>query len=205
MIYFLQDPTTLEIKIGYTGDETADGRLSKLQTGNPRDLVLLATMPGDRKVDAALKQRFSPHCVRGEWFLPAPELLEVVLGARRREPAHAVIVGRGTTRVPRLAAFEKSSLIAPRLCFLASIAVGFPLSIYFIRDSLLGGEDCYQVMPDDEFAPETKDFYEWYCVTHSERWPTAEEAAAKFVDGWLAWNVRVTHVRETPENEGRDR
>ena len=88
MIYFLQDPTTLEIKIGYSGKDEPDERIGKLQTGNPRELVLLLTHPGDRSFERILHKQFAFLHVQGEWFKPGPELLSYML--RSVQPAQPV-------------------------------------------------------------------------------------------------------------------
>lgn len=82
MIYFIQDSANLAIKIGFTGSReevAAEMRLKALQTGNPSRLILLATMPGDKAVEGQLHQRFDAHCVAGEWFKPAPDLIRFIL------------------------------------------------------------------------------------------------------------------------------
>lgn len=45
MIYFLQDDSNLNIKIGHTASDPEERR-KQLQTGNSAGLVLLATMEG---------------------------------------------------------------------------------------------------------------------------------------------------------------
>jgi hypothetical protein len=79
MIYFVQDQATCFIKIGYAAE--ARNRLSGLQVGNPLQLVLLATMPGDRDSEAALHRRFAEYHTRGEWFRPGPNLLRFLFSS----------------------------------------------------------------------------------------------------------------------------
>lgn len=84
MIYFVQDSKTWAIKIGFT-DGDPNTRAASLQTGNAAKLVLLATMPGDRSVEAALHRQFADARLAGEWFNPVPELLRAVLECKWRE------------------------------------------------------------------------------------------------------------------------
>lgn len=78
MIYFLQDSATLNIKIGFTSGD-ADARKAALQTGNPSPLVLLGTAEGEAFAESALHRRFAAFRVAGEWFLPAPPLIEAIV------------------------------------------------------------------------------------------------------------------------------
>ena len=79
MIYFLQDPVTCDIKIGFTDGDDALGRVDSLQTGNSRPLVLLATRDGTKADEAALHKRFAAARGIGEWFRPVPALVEYLL------------------------------------------------------------------------------------------------------------------------------
>lgn len=86
MIYFVQDPTTHEIKIGFTDGE-ADHRRKQFQTGNPRELILLLTTDGDRPQETELHERFKSSRGLGEWFKPTPELLQFILKSQAEEAA----------------------------------------------------------------------------------------------------------------------
>lgn len=79
MIYFIQDTRTNAIKIGFTSGESADNRLSALQTGNPGQLVLLMTMEGEQSAEAELHRKFSSSRIAGEWFHPAADLVQFML------------------------------------------------------------------------------------------------------------------------------
>lgn len=92
MIYFIQDTTVLNIKIGFTDGDPAD-RLKALQTGSPAPLVLLYTMRGDMDLERRLHERFASARVHGEWFRPAPALLLFLLDAATRDlPPHDVLI-----------------------------------------------------------------------------------------------------------------
>lgn len=75
-LYFIQCATG-PIKIGHTSN--TDNRLSNLQMGNPNLLTLLAWVMVDDApaVEKMLHERYREHWIRGEWFSPAPEILEL--------------------------------------------------------------------------------------------------------------------------------
>lgn len=87
-VYFIQDEG-VDIKIGFS-ERDPMARLSAMQTGNPRELRLLAFMDGSRSTEAMLHEKFSEFRVRGEWFRPEPYLLgfisAVALISRHGEP-----------------------------------------------------------------------------------------------------------------------
>jgi len=85
--YFVQAETGGPIKIGKA--TTIANRLSTLQTGCPEKLLCLGTISGD--VEKELHARFATHRLHGEWFAPAPVLLEYI-------EKHAM---RDATVVPR--------------------------------------------------------------------------------------------------------
>lgn len=61
------------VKIGYSTNPVA--RVKELQTGNPRELVLVATMKGTEADEKALHQRHIKLNLLGEWFRKAPSLI----------------------------------------------------------------------------------------------------------------------------------
>ncbi len=79
MIYFIQDDSILNIKIGHTAANDAGERLRALQTGSPSGLVLLYSMPGGPDLEKQLHQRFAEARVQGEWFRPVPYLIRFIL------------------------------------------------------------------------------------------------------------------------------
>jgi hypothetical protein len=74
VIYFIQDRSTLLIKIGYTAAEPIH-RLAQLQVGCPGGLVLLCAADGDREKEISLHKQLASSRERGEWFRPTPEVL----------------------------------------------------------------------------------------------------------------------------------
>jgi hypothetical protein len=79
-VYFLHDPSGF-IKIGTTGNLSQ--RLRDLQAANPRELVLLGTLRGDRDVEIAFHIYFADLLARGEWFTDHPVILETLLAIKR--------------------------------------------------------------------------------------------------------------------------
>jgi hypothetical protein len=85
MVYFVQAESG-PIKIGVSV-KTLD-RLSALQGGSHERLRLMAYIDGGtRELETALHRRFRAHRISGEWFSPAPELLDFIR-------AHARITAR---------------------------------------------------------------------------------------------------------------
>ena len=71
-VYLISDGTA--VKVGYSTKPEA--RVNELQTGNPRDLILLAKKEGDESVEAMLHTRFIDDNLILEWFRPSTPLLQ---------------------------------------------------------------------------------------------------------------------------------
>lgn len=54
-------------KIGFTA-KGAETRMAGIATGNPFDLHVWATVPGDQQLERAMHALFAPYKHRGEWF-----------------------------------------------------------------------------------------------------------------------------------------
>lgn len=65
--------TAFAVKVGYSTNPKA--RVGELQTGNPRELVLLAYRPGTKPDEAALHAKYIKDNMVGEWFKPSIALL----------------------------------------------------------------------------------------------------------------------------------
>lgn len=76
-IYFLQRGEDGLIKIGFT-DRNARRRRSEVQVGCPEKIRVLAEVLGTLDEEQALHKQFESARVRGEWFEPVPELLELI-------------------------------------------------------------------------------------------------------------------------------
>jgi Meiotically Up-regulated Gene 113 (MUG113) protein len=95
VIYFVHDSVSAAVKIGHAAD--AGKRLLGLQTGNPNELVLLGTLPGDRPQERQLHQRFAEHHRRGEWF-HAPEAVLATIRRMLLTGGYAQTVGAEVRR-----------------------------------------------------------------------------------------------------------
>lgn len=76
-IYFIQTASG-PIKIGLA-KKSPVARMAELQVGNHERLILLTSFVGTSDNELELHKRFAHLNVRGEWFLPAPELLSYII------------------------------------------------------------------------------------------------------------------------------
>lgn len=77
MIYFVVEEDNYSmVKIGTTVN--LKQRLRDLQTGNPRELKIVAVIDGDSTVESLLKYRFKDYCINREWFRLDGELLQFI-------------------------------------------------------------------------------------------------------------------------------
>ncbi len=74
MIYFFQGKSGGPIKIGLSVDPVQRANAITY----PEPLVILATMPGGRREEAALHSRFAHLRLEREWFEPSDELLALI-------------------------------------------------------------------------------------------------------------------------------
>jgi len=77
-VYFLQCGDDGPIKIGYSRGGNAEGRLTVAQVYNPFLLHLLCVMPGGRRVELELHNKFDQFRISGEWFEPNRGLLDLI-------------------------------------------------------------------------------------------------------------------------------
>lgn len=83
VVYFLQETGEMAIKIGFTSGRKH--RVSSIQAGTPRKIVVLAWLPGSREDEAELHRRFSHlNTYQGEWFQPADDLVAFIEEVKRR-------------------------------------------------------------------------------------------------------------------------
>jgi hypothetical protein len=64
-------------------------RLNSIQSSNVEILKVVATMPGGLAEERSLHARFQSTRIRGEWFGPSPELLELIEANRWNGRRHA--------------------------------------------------------------------------------------------------------------------
>lgn len=73
-VYFVQAGNGGPIKIGIARDPAK--RMSDLQVANANKLTLLGSIPGDLYDEQSLHQTFQPYRLNGEWFQPAPQVVD---------------------------------------------------------------------------------------------------------------------------------
>jgi hypothetical protein len=71
-VYFILNPITNHVKIGTSRKPLQ--RLRDLQTSSPGRLVLLATIPGDRRMESLFHRHYESCRVSGEWFQLTPKM-----------------------------------------------------------------------------------------------------------------------------------
>jgi hypothetical protein len=75
LCYLIAESGGAFVKIGYA-DYSVYSRLDSLQTGNPRELHLIATLPGGQETENKLHAKFIASNVVNEWFTPTREMLK---------------------------------------------------------------------------------------------------------------------------------
>jgi hypothetical protein len=79
-VYFIRVGEDGPIKIGIASDPRQ--RRSSMQSGNPEPLIILKTVRGNGHHEKQLHAKFAHLKIRGEWFSPAPELLNYIAGLK---------------------------------------------------------------------------------------------------------------------------
>jgi len=84
VVYFMREPDG-PVKIGITHVGaydatvfTVEQRRRSVERASGRRMVLLGTVPGSRARETDLHRRFAHLRTVGEWFRPAPELLDYI-------------------------------------------------------------------------------------------------------------------------------
>jgi hypothetical protein len=67
VIYFILNPETNNVKIGYTAGNIKS-RLANIQTGNSVLLSVIATISGELQDEAVYHEKFTEYRQQGEWF-----------------------------------------------------------------------------------------------------------------------------------------
>ena len=76
MIYFIQQVKTGTIKIGYS--DNINKRMQSLQSASPKKLILLGYIDGSKKLERLIHRFFHENQMEGEWFEPAPKVLNYI-------------------------------------------------------------------------------------------------------------------------------
>jgi hypothetical protein len=166
VIYFIQNRTNKAIKIGYTSG-SAYQRLSRLQTGSADPLEVLAEIDGQLEDERRLHEQFRDHRMAGEWFKPCDELMLEISSLRGIPDAVRIL--------------RQSGQVFPELCYLASMAVGHRVEIFY-------GPAGHQVMPDEEAEEdfEVGSFWNWQ-LDKPQWFKTAELACCAYVANYHKW------------------
>jgi DNA-binding NtrC family response regulator len=114
MIYFIQQGTTGPIKIGYTKNDIAKRMLS-LQTASPKKLTLLGVIEGDKSQEKLIHKFFHAHKMEGEWFKPAPAVLDYILSLILGTPIQKVEYHETGVGLDVILANQERSLIIKAL------------------------------------------------------------------------------------------
>lgn len=80
MIYLLHAQGTHYYKIGFT-DTDVERRKASLQTGCPFRLVIASSIPGDKRMEIQIHQRWAKYKsdAMNEWYIFPPQIIESVL------------------------------------------------------------------------------------------------------------------------------
>lgn len=76
LVYFIQSVNGGPIKIGKTSEERLFIRLTSIQIGNPEELIIIGITYNFSEKD--LHEKFVKERIRGEWFSPSGELLNLI-------------------------------------------------------------------------------------------------------------------------------
>ena len=80
------------IKIGFT-TETIQKRMSRLKTGNPKDIYCLCNYKGTILQEKELHKTFIKDRVRdnGEWFYPSSEIIDYINKINKEQNKNSII------------------------------------------------------------------------------------------------------------------
>lgn len=94
-LYFIQEEGGGPIKVGFAND--VQMRLKQLQTGNPRQLVLLVAMPGHSELEACIHRCWERYRIRGEWFADCEEIQQAIRHEKQYAPIREANIKRAST------------------------------------------------------------------------------------------------------------
>lgn len=83
-VYFLQAGVGGPIKIGFTKGNP-ENRIRALQVASPVKLILIGTANGNNLEEKLLHFHLCGHRLIGEWFHPAPQVMEAIANAMKGE------------------------------------------------------------------------------------------------------------------------
>lgn len=77
MIYIVKEKNSNFVKIGYSKDVKI--RMRKMQSDNPRELILLKTYKGTLTTEKKIHNKFKELHIKGDWFIYDKEMLNINL------------------------------------------------------------------------------------------------------------------------------
>lgn len=83
-IYFALECRSGSVKIGVT--ENLKRRLAAIRTNSPHEIVLLAQIPGDERLETYVHDSLSACHIRGEWYRFTPEMFSIIETLRAGAP-----------------------------------------------------------------------------------------------------------------------
>lgn len=92
MIYFIRDPASRCVKIGFSKNPAQ--RFNKLRVDCPNDVILVAVIEGDEAAENWLHLTYAHLHRRGEWFFERDELATFIAGLPRYVKPPGKRVGR---------------------------------------------------------------------------------------------------------------
>lgn len=120
------------IKIGFSRDVQA--RLSAIQCGSSEQLELLATLPGDHKLERTIHRRLCTHHCRGEWYADNDEVRGILVREFNFPIVTATLVD--PPPVPTRSAFQAiRDRISAKLAYAAQIR-GTPEHLILLKECL---------------------------------------------------------------------
>lgn len=135
-IYFIQEMPNGPVKIGFTSGDVVE-RWHGIQTGNPREVVLIALVQHATLTDEARwHQRFHDCRCSGEWFYPTASLVAAI--DAEAEPAGHVQRTRRIKRPPQPWAIALAEWMKSRPRATTAIADKLGLSQYAVRPIVKG-------------------------------------------------------------------
>ena len=145
-VYFIQAGPGGPVKIGFS--ENPQQRLAQVQVDSPVPCVLLGVLPGGEAEEAELHERFRLLWIRGEWFEPGADLLEIVppLEAKPARVNPTPCLARAIEALGGPSEFMAAIDISPRMDIFNWLASNYPGSGELIF-SPAGGRQIYRGRP----------------------------------------------------------
>ena len=150
-VYFVQ-ANDGHIKIGLARD--VQKRLASLQTAHAHELVLLVAIEGTFRLEQSLHRKFAHLRLRGEWFRPEPELLELIAQSKADPGTRPIPVSKPGPKM--LKAPHEDQVRVPKVTArILSVMLANPARVWSAGEMgrLLNvpGQDCGRLMRANRF------------------------------------------------------